>query len=115
MPHRNNVFQQGSCYHIYNRGANREPIFRNDENYRYFLRLLISHIRDVEIGLICYCLMPNHYHLLLHQGGNVTISKALQGMLSAYSQAFNIENHRTGTLFEGRFKHVPVTRPETIT
>ena len=114
MPHRKDVFVQGGCYHIFNRGANRQTIFRSDENYYYFTRIMISHLRSTNIGLISYCLMPNHFHLLLFQNGDTTISTLMHGMMSAYTQAFNKQHGRTGTLFEGRFKHVAVKKPETL-
>ncbi|MFN2158185.1 MAG: transposase, partial [Anaerolineae bacterium] len=51
-------------YHIYNRGNNREDLFRSDDNYRYFLRLYADHIEPVAVTF-AYCLMPNHFHAVL--------------------------------------------------
>jgi putative transposase len=56
----------------------------------------------VDIG--SYCLMPNHFHLLLHQRQEDGISRFMQKLTTAYTMYFNIKNKRTGVLFQGRFK-----------
>ena len=114
MPFRKEEFGEGGYYHVFNRGVNRQRIFVNSENYRYFLRLLKSHTNKNHIELVCYCLMPNHYHLLLYQKSDKSISIFMHGMMSAYSQAFNKQRGRTGTLFEGRFKYVRVEKQEYL-
>ena len=113
MPYRE-PFAEGDLYHIFNRGAWRRRIFLDDENYYFFIRLLRVHLGKHQIGLVCYCLMPNHFHLLLLQDGTRSISRFVQGLLSAYVQAFNKQQNRTGTLFEGRFKHVHVDTQEYL-
>ena len=58
--------------------------------------------------IIAYCLMPNHYHFLLRQELGEPLSKFINVLFNAYVQALNRQQSRTGTLFEGRFKHVCV-------
>ena len=58
-------FRSGYYYHIYNRGVNRQAIFFNDENWGYFMRRLRHYCTSELIEIIAYCLMPNHYHILL--------------------------------------------------
>ena len=65
MPRRSLHFQTGHCYHLYNRGNNRQKIFFERENYVYFLRLLSYRLLTADLDLLAYCLMPNHYHLLV--------------------------------------------------
>ncbi len=74
MARRKVAFAPGEYYHIYNRGANRERIFRSDENYRFLLERIKACIQDWQVGIIAYCLMPNHYHLILRQDGERPIS-----------------------------------------
>jgi REP element-mobilizing transposase RayT len=114
MPYRNFAFRPGGIYHVYNRGASRQTIFPEAENYRYFLRLLEEHARRREIEIVCYCLMPNHFHLLLRQGGEKSVSHMMQGLCSAYTQALNRRLGRTGTLFEGRFKFSAITNRVSV-
>ena len=69
MPARKLKFTQGAYYHIFNRGANRMPIFRKAENYEYVLRLIKKYREKYNIAVIAYSLMPNHYHLFVRQDG----------------------------------------------
>jgi REP element-mobilizing transposase RayT len=62
MPARNQEFQAGEYYHIYHRGANRQKIFFEVENYLYFLRLLNKYREHFAMNVIAYCLMSNHFH-----------------------------------------------------
>lgn len=101
-------FIQGSYYHIYNRGAGRQPIFREGRNYVYLLRLLKTVSRECNVTVIAYALLPNHYHWLLHQDGEIPAGKVPARVFGSYTQAFNRAYERTGTLFEGPYKALHV-------
>lgn len=105
MPYRGDTFTQGQYYHIYNRGAGKAKIFFNDRNYQYLLRLVKEYYQKHGATIIAYCLMPNHYHFLIRQELGEPLSKFMQVLFNSYVQALNIQQGRTGTLFEGRFKH----------
>jgi len=105
MPPRADVFQKGRYYHIYNRGAGKYPIFFNTGNYYYCLRLAFRYARKYSITVVAYCLMPNHFHFLLRQNTDSTISKYIGVLFNAYTQAVNRQQKRCGTLFQGRFSH----------
>jgi len=105
MPYRGDAFVQGQYYHIYNRGAGKAKIFFNDGNYQYLLRLIKEYAPKFGVAVIAYCLMPNHYHFLFRQETETLLSKFMQVLFNAYVQALNLQQGRTGTLFEGRFKH----------
>ncbi len=107
-------FIPGHYYHIYNRGANRQPIFHTDENYRFLLRRVKKYAARFNISIIAYCLMPNHYHFLLRQNGPDTISNFVQAVFNSYTKAFNKMFDRSGTLFEGPFRAVMVDRDEYL-
>jgi putative transposase len=68
MRSRRPEYLPGHYYHIYNRGADRAPIFREDDNYIFVLRKIKAYSRELDFVVIAYCLMPNHYHLLIRQG-----------------------------------------------
>ncbi len=110
MPRRKDKFTKGHYYHIYNRGANREPIFFSEDNYLYCLTLMKRYCQKYLISIIAYCLMPNHYHFLVRQDGEVSISRFIGAVFNAYAQALNRQIDRSGTLFEGRFKDVHVDK-----
>ena len=89
-------------YHIINRGVERRAIFLEDEDYKKFLEFIKEMLKKFNITLHAYCLMTNHYHLLL-QTHKENISKAIQYLHSYYSIYFNKKHRRTGHLWQGRF------------
>lgn len=116
-------FSIGEYYHIYNRGNSKQKIFLDTEDYNHFIKLLylcnsIKSItfRDISlntydfnreetlINLGAYCLMPNHFHLLIKEKIENGTSKFIQKLSTAYSMYFNKKYKRTGGLFEGKFK-----------
>jgi putative transposase len=114
MPYRGDAFAQGQYYHIYNRGAGKGKIFFNDGNYEYLLRLVKQYYQKHGATIIAYCLMPNHYHFLFRQETDEPLSKFMGVLFNAYVQALNLQQERTGTLFEGRFKHKLVDQWEYL-
>lgn len=121
------AFAPAEYYHVYNRGVDRRTIFLDESDHRRFQLLLytgnsttpvhlsnyddwkaldLSEIergeRLVDIG--AYCLMPNHFHLLLREREEGGITQFMKKLTTGYSMYFNKKKHRTGALFEGRFK-----------
>ncbi|MFQ5675871.1 MAG: transposase [bacterium] len=115
MAQRKVNFYKGNYYHIYNRGANRESIFRSEENYLFLLKRFGKAALEKSITVIAYCLMPNHYHFLLRQDGETIISDLMQETFNSYSKAFNKMYNRTGTLFEGPFKSIHIDKDNYLT
>jgi len=114
MPYRCDIFTQGQYYHLYNRGAGKAKIFFNEGNYLYLLQLIRIYASKYGVAVIAYCLMPNHYHFLLRQEAEIPLSKFMQVLFNSYVQALNLQQGRTGTLFEGRFKHKCVDQWEYL-
>ncbi|MBP7963898.1 MAG: transposase [Caldilineaceae bacterium] len=104
MPIRDVQFVKGQYYHIYNRGANRLSIFRNDADFRLVLNLIKKVSIACNLSIIAYCLMPNHYHWLIRQNGEAPARLLPQRVFGSYTRKFNHRYERSGTLFEGRFK-----------
>ena len=113
MPYRRTQFVAGEYYHLYNRGIDRQLIFLERENYLFFLRRWQTYVSNAEVELVAYCLMPNHYHLLVHLRTD-DLSRLLQRLLLSYSKAFNRRYDRVGSLFEGPFKSAHVDRDEYL-
>jgi len=105
MPARNQEFQVGEYYHIYHRGANRQKIFFEMENYLYFLRLVNKYCRTFAMNVVVYCLMPNHFHFLLQPRETGNLSNFMHRLQLSYVQAINKRYKRTGPLFRERFQH----------
>lgn len=123
MSSRKISFNSGEYYHVYNRGNSKQTIFHDMGDYHRFVKLIFLSngkenfkfhlIRNdiyeffrgepiVDVG--AYCLMPNHFHLLLTQPPAGSISKFMQKLTTSYSMYYNNKYERTGTLFEGKFK-----------
>lgn len=98
--------EASSVYHIYNRGNNRGEIFFSRENYLFFLRKIRNHILP-HADVLAYCLMPNHFHLLVFTKDcfqATSFSKDIQVMLRSYTRAINNQEGRTGSLFQQNTK-----------
>jgi len=102
----------GHYYHVYNRGCNRERIFANDGNYLFLLRRARSFLAHHPLTVIATCLMPNHYHFLLRPARDDTLAPFIQRLFNSYTQAFNRQQGRSGTLFEGRAQSILVDTDE---
>ncbi len=102
------VYSAGSYYHIYNRGVNRQPIFFADRNWGFFIRRLRDYFTDDRADIIAYCLMPNHYHLLVYVTGDDFSFEVMQPLGTSYTKAINSQEQRVGSLFQGRFRGVLV-------
>src|SRR5574337_400225 len=99
----------GATYHVTARGDRREPIFEDDEDRKVFLQITGLALRRCDSSALAYCLMGNHYHLVLHtrQGGLSGLMRQVNGV---YTQAYNRRHSKVGHLFQGRFKAVLVDR-----
>ena len=98
----------GNYYHVYNRGSRKGKIFFSEENYYYLLRLLSSNAVKYPTAIIAYCLMPNHYHLLLFQQKGGNIFKTIQTTFNSYVQAINKKYKFSGSLFQSKAKSILV-------
>jgi len=110
MPYRRIQFTPGQYYHIYNRGSGHRPIFREQDNYLFVLRLVKKYTSAFDISVIAYCLMPNHYHFLLRQDGTEAAGLLPQRVFNSYTKAFNKRYDCSGTLFEGRYEAIHVDK-----
>ena len=121
MPARNTIKEYGEdyYYHVYNRGANKQTIFHDDADYKYFLHLLKRHLSTnptldklgreyrhlrTHVDLISYCLMPNHFHLLLYNRQREGMELLMRSITTAYSMYYNRKYDHSGRLFQGAYK-----------
>jgi len=134
------VFASDCYYHIYNRGVDKREVFVDKSDYYRFIhdlyvfnnengisspgkrwngrisRLRISNQKRGKLlaGIVCFCLMPNHYHLILKQRKENGISGFMHKIGTGYTMYFNKRYERTGSLFENRFKAIPIERDEYL-
>jgi putative transposase len=113
MPYRINKSFKDSYYHVYNRGNNYEDIFFEQRNYSFFLSKITLIFKN-DVDLICYCLMPNHYHLIVKVNDNFLLEKAMQRFSNSYTKALNKSINRVGHIFQGRYKSKPITKNDYL-
>jgi len=121
---RETPFAEGEYYHIYNRGTNKMNIFNSSADFERFITLLfLANSREtpqysdmgeeniwnidrgetlVDIG--AYCLMPNHFHILIKTKNDKSVSLFIQRLLTSHSKYFNKKYNRSGSLFQGKSK-----------
>ncbi len=133
---RKHAFVNDEIYHIYNRGVDKRSIFMDRDDLDRFLTSLsifntadpvgslYEHLFNVRFGrwttksdrlvnIICYCLNPNHFHLLLQQKIDGGLSEFMK-RLGGYTRYFNMRHQRSGVLFQSRFKSVHVDSNEYL-
>ncbi|MBK8608836.1 MAG: transposase [Chitinophagaceae bacterium] len=110
-------FESGQIYHVYNRGNDKQPIFFTEANYFFFLNKIKAEWKK-NCDILCYCLMPNHFHFMMvpndegckyiilagKQTHLQNLSKTIGKTLSSYTQAINIQNKTSGNLFQKKSK-----------
>lgn len=131
MPRRRTIFANDYYYHLYNRGVEKRTIFEDKKDYHTFLEILAYYlIPDKKeplifsrkpqvkishgVSLLCYCLMPNHFHFLIKQRKNKSIVSLMHALGVTYCKYFNKKYNRVGSLFQGRFKAKIVRRDEYL-
>ncbi len=132
-------FVTGETYHIYNRGVAKQPLFRDESDFLQFL-LGLSFYRESKpetslatakklqsvdeqtqgepdqplVEILAFCLMPNHFHLLVRQTTNGGISTFMSRVLNSFTRYANTRQQRVGTMFQGTFRAVHITSDEQL-
>lgn len=121
MPARNTIrrFDAPAYYHVYNRGAGKQPIFHDDQDREKFLSFFDRYLdanddeirgdgspyEKYELRVVAYCLMDNHFHLLLYQDESPDeVTGFMRSLATAYTMYYNLKYKSSGHLFQGRFK-----------
>lgn len=132
-------FSKGEIYHLYNRGNNKEKIFFKDSDYKAFLfrlclalgfdledlkkekllsipnsRIRISGFEKNNFRIHSFCLMPNHFHLLIEQKGEIPVSKLISKVCTSYAMYINKKYNRVGHVFQDQFKAVRIDGNEQL-
>lgn len=137
MPPRLVPLVVGEVYHVLNRGNNKQNIFVRLRDYKRFTQTIAYYqyagkkpkfsnfnenglatfkpdLNRKLVDIICYCLMPNHVHLLVRQRETDGVSNFMRQAFDSYAKYFNTKHARTGSPFEGRFKAVLVSNDEYL-
>ncbi len=118
------AFASGEFYHLYNRGVEKRIVFQDQADYVRFIRLLYlanatvpyvhklvkeKTLAEIErkqtlVSIGAYCLMPNHFHVLVRADNDTGISEFMKKLLTGYSMYFNKRYERVGAVFQGKFR-----------
>ena len=95
-----------SLYHVINRANARLKIFFKEEDYRLFESVLVEGIEKYDVRLLAYCLMPNHFHLVLYPKQDGDVQKFMQWITLTHTQRWHVQNKTIGSghLYQGRYK-----------
>ncbi len=121
MPSRNVLKEDApeQYYHVYARGNSKGKVFLDTQDYEQFIHLLKRYLSAQEardpygisypnfynkLELIAFCLMPNHFHMLVYQHQQAAMPNFMRSLLTSYSRYFNKKYQRSGSLFESRYK-----------
>lgn len=136
MPSRIFPFINEYFYHIYNRGSEKKPIFETRRDYQRFLKtlkyyqiegpkpkfsrfpsLLVKELDESKkiVEIVAYCLMPNHFHLLIKPVKDAGITEFISKISNSYTKYYNTKHNRVGPLLQGEFKAVPIESDEQLT
>jgi len=125
-----------NIYHVYNRGVEKRQLFMDEQDYVRFIKCLclfndskpilnaeykfknlddVATDRNMIVDILSFCLMPNHFHLLLRQKEENGITKFMRKLCVGYANYFNLRYERVGGLFQGRFKSVLIQHDSQFT
>lgn len=110
MPRGARILLNNVCYHIINRGNQKQHIFLDDSDFEKYLQLLKHYKRKCGFKLFGYCLMPNHVHLILEPKQPGQLAKVMQVITQTYTAWFNNKYKKTGHLWQGRFKSMVIQK-----
>ena len=139
MPAKNVIknYIEDGYYHVYNRGVEKRTIFMDDSDCKIFLQYIMLYLSPIdeilnkypdnvrikkfsklnlsqEIDLLCFALMPNHFHFLLKQKNKDGIIKFMRRLMTSYVVYFNKKYDRVGSLLQGRYKAVNIDKDEYL-
>lgn len=108
------LWTTAACYHVINRGHNRETVFADESDFTCFLDLLARYRARFRMRLFHYCLMSNHFHLLFQLERPESLSPLMAGLLRSYVHYFHRRHGFVGHLWQGRFKSPAVDVDEYL-
>jgi putative transposase len=114
MPRTVRASQGKFCYHVLNRGNARSEVFHKPEDYAAFLQALSESSVRLPMGLLAYCLMPNHFHLVLRPVGDGDLSRWMQWLMTTHVRRYLRHYVHSGHVWQGRFKAFPIQDDEHL-
>jgi putative transposase len=112
MPRGARILLDNACYHVVNRGNQKQHIFLEHSDYAKYLELIGHYKRRYCFKLFGYCLMPNHVHAIVQPKEAKDISIFMQCLTQTYTNWFNAKYKKVGHLWQGRYKNMIILKDE---
>ncbi|HUY31645.1 MAG TPA: transposase, partial [Pirellulales bacterium] len=104
----------GICYHVLNRGNGRAQVFHKDGDFVAFVELMAAACRRLPLRVLGYCLMPNHFHLVLWPRGDEDLSLWMQWLMTSHVRRYHRHYRSSGHVWQGRFKAFPIEQDDHL-
>jgi putative transposase len=102
------------CYHVLNRGNAGQDVFHEDDDYLRFIELIQEACARVPMPVLAWCLMSNHFHLVLWPYADGELSRWMQWLLTSHVRRYHSRYHSSGHVWEGRFKSFPIQQDQHL-
>ncbi len=114
MPRAARASVGGLCYHVINRGNGRRQVFRKDDDYHAFLKAIAHACVEIPMPVLGYCLMPNHFHLVVWPQKDGDLSRWMHWVLNTHVRRYHQHYHSSGHIWQGRYKAFPIQEDEHL-
>jgi len=115
MPRIARIFIENACYHMITRGSQKQVVFKCDNDFIYYLKLIHKYKIELSCLLYGYCLMPNHVHLVMEfPMGPGAMSSFMHKLNQTYAMRFNFKYNRVGHLWQNRYKSLVVLKDDYL-
>ena len=114
MPRPKRIVPGGYCYHVLNRGNARQQVFHKPADYTAFIELFDAAQNAARCAVLAYCLMPNHFHLVLWPRNDGDLSRWMQWLQTTHVRRYHAHYHASGHVWQGRFKAFPIAEDDHL-
>jgi putative transposase len=114
MPRTGRAAVGGYCYHVLNRGNRRAEVFHDADDYAHFAALMRQACARVPMRVVGFCLMPNHFHLVLWPAGDDDLAAWMHWLQTTFVSHHNRRYQLSGHVWQGRFKAFPIAQDEHL-
>jgi len=114
MPRAARASVGGVCYHVINRGNGQREVFHDDGDYAAFLKAIGHACVEVPVEVFGFCLMPNHFHLVVRPQNDGDLSRWMHWLLNTHVRRYHKHHQSSGHIWQGRFKSFPIQADEHL-
>ena len=114
MPRTARASAGGLCYHVLNRGNAGSEVFHEARDYAAFVELLCEEVETRKVRLLAYCLLPDHFHMVLWPRKDGDLSHWMQWLTTSHVRRYHGQYHSSGHVWEGRFRAFPIQADEHL-